>query len=161
MARRVFFSFHYADIFRVKNVRNSWGIRGTRDTQPFFDHAEWEKLKRTNPKGVTAWIDKQLSGSSVTVVLIGSETSKRKWVRYEIRQSIAKGNGLIGIYIDGIRSHQNVLAKRGANPFDSITWTKTGQPISNTYHTYDWVRDNGYHNLQSWIEAAAKQAGRL
>jgi hypothetical protein len=26
--------------------------------------------------------------------------------------------------------------------------------------TYDWVADNGRANLSSWIEAAAKKAGR-
>ena len=95
MARKVFFSFHYADIFRVSVVRNSWRIAPHHESQQFFDKAEWEKLKRTNPSGISRWIDQQLAGSSVTVVLIGQGTAYRKWVKYEIQESISKGNGLI------------------------------------------------------------------
>jgi hypothetical protein len=28
------------------------------------------------------------------------------------------------------------------------------------YKTYDWVNDDGFNNIASWIEAAAKAAGR-
>jgi len=46
MARRVFFSFHYKrDIRRVVQVRNSWVVRGSKETQPFLDRVEWEKIK--------------------------------------------------------------------------------------------------------------------
>ncbi|MGJ7523366.1 TIR domain-containing protein [Variovorax sp. LT1P1] len=41
------------------------------------------------------WIDNQLNGTSVTVVLVGANTHKSKWVKYEIDQSIARGNGLL------------------------------------------------------------------
>jgi hypothetical protein len=28
------------------------------------------------------------------------------------------------------------------------------------YQDYDWVNDNGYANISSWIERAARAAGR-
>ncbi len=39
-----------------------------------------------------------MDGTSVTCVLIGSQTANSRWVKYEIEQSIEKGNGLLGIY---------------------------------------------------------------
>ncbi|WP_132282769.1 TIR domain-containing protein [Natranaerovirga hydrolytica] len=33
------------------------------------------------------WIDEQLKGTFVTVILIGNETADRKYVQYEIKKS--------------------------------------------------------------------------
>ena len=96
MARKVFFSFHYKnDIRRVVQVRNSWKIRPGNDSQPFLDRAEWEQLKRTSDQAVENWIEKQLNGTSVTVVLIGSNTFDRKWVRHEIERSYKLKKGML------------------------------------------------------------------
>jgi len=37
-----------------------------------MDKAEWESIKRTGTQAIEKWIDKQLNGTSVTVVLIKS-----------------------------------------------------------------------------------------
>ena len=84
MARRVFFSFHYDnDINRSMTVRNSWVTQG-KEAAGFIDKAEFEQIKRQGDTAVHNWIDKQLEGTSVTVVLIGSETLKRPFVQYDI-----------------------------------------------------------------------------
>ncbi|MBQ5557445.1 MAG: TIR domain-containing protein [Aeriscardovia sp.] len=41
------------------------------------------------------WVDNQLDGTSVTVVLIGSETLNRPFVQYEICESIQRGNAVV------------------------------------------------------------------
>ena len=90
MARRVFFSFHYQnDIWRVSQIRNSW-LTQSRQTAGFWDAADWESVKRGGENSIKSWIDNQLNGTSVTVVLIGSHTADRKFVKYEIEQSHAK-----------------------------------------------------------------------
>ncbi len=143
MARKVFFSFHYdRDAWRVSNVRNSHVINGYAKT-PFYDKAEWESIKKKGKPAVKAWIDDQMKGTSVTVVLLGLETSKRRWVKYEIEQSIALGKGLIGIDISKIENEVGETDGTGANPLPS------GQPY------YYWNRDNGRKNLGTWIEDAA------
>lgn len=67
----------------------------------FIDHAEFEKLKREGEAAVKRWIDDQLFGTTVTVVLIGSETLNRPFVQYEIKKSIERNNGIIGVQIGG------------------------------------------------------------
>lgn len=153
MARKVFFSFHYADILLVSQIRNSWRIRPGADTQPFYDKAEWEKVKRESPSTIKSWIDTQLKGSSVTVVLVGADTSSRPWVKYEIESSIAQRKGIIFIDLGGMKTTQGYLYRSGSSP---STWTlnRTGQPLSSYYRTYNWVRDNGYQNMETWIENA-------
>ncbi len=98
MARRVFFSFYYErDVWRAGQVRNSW-VTKDRESAGFWDAAAWEEVQRKGPGAVEKWIDDQLTGTSVTVVLIGAETSTRPYVGYEIKQSYTKGNGMLGIY---------------------------------------------------------------
>ncbi len=100
MARRAFFSFHYEkDIFRVSQVRNSGMTKGGYQQSGFIDHADWEQLKRQGDAAIKRWINSQLDGATVTVVLIGSETADRPWVNYEIRRSHELGMGLLGIHI--------------------------------------------------------------
>ena len=95
MARKVFFSFHYErDIWRTNVVRNSGVVEGSA-AAGFYDASLWEEAKKKGDADVKKLIDKGLIGTSVTVVLIGAETSSRKFVDYEIEQSIARGNGLL------------------------------------------------------------------
>lgn len=119
--RRVFFSFHYQnDINRVNVVRKSWVFRPADKSQPaeFFDHSLWESTKRTGPAALKKLIRSGMQNSSVTCVLAGQETWARPWVRYEIVQSITRGNGLLTVHIDGVKCMNNGYAARGRNPLD-------------------------------------------
>ena len=163
MIRRVFFSFHYErDIWRANTVRNSWVTKPDREAAGFVDATVWEKVKKQGDAAIKRWINNQLHGTSVTAVLIGAKTSTRKWVVYEITQSHARGNGLLGVYIHKRKDKDRRTDKKGANPFDLWYTTKDGKKVylSEIYSTYDWVNDEGYKNFGDWIEEAAKNAGK-
>ncbi|WP_198399996.1 TIR domain-containing protein [Bradyrhizobium yuanmingense] len=92
MARYTFFSFHYErDVWRAGQVRNSW-VTKERAAAGFLDSAKWEEVKKKGEDAIHNWIDQQLLGTSVTVVLVGTETSMRKYVDYEITESHKRGN---------------------------------------------------------------------
>ena len=76
MARRVFFSFHYADIWRANVVRNSHIVDGTADAG--FQDALWEEAKKKGDAVIKSMINRQMEGTSVTCVLIGQHTWLRK-----------------------------------------------------------------------------------
>ncbi len=163
MARRVFFSFHYErDIWRANQIRNSWVTKPDRETAGFWDAASWEEVKKKGEEAIKRWIDNQLNGTSVTVVLIGAETNNRKYVDYEIQQSSKIGNGLLAIYIHNIKNQFGMTDTKGQNPFDFWHKTINGRRVyfNQLYLTYDWVNDRGYENLGTWVEKAAKDAGR-
>jgi len=162
MARKVFFSFHYnRDVRRVVQIRNSWVVRPEGDAQPFYDKAEFENAKR-RAGGIERWIEEQLKGTSVTVVLFGAETYEREWVRHEIKRSYELGKGILAIDIHNVKDPQLGTDKQGKNPLDYWIVERGGKklPMSAIYTSYDWIRDGGYMNLPNWIEAAAKAAGR-
>lgn len=146
MARRVFFSFKYKDVSRAMVVRNSWVTQG-REAAGFVDKAEFEKIKKQGDQAIRDWITKQLEGTSVTVVLVGEKTCTSRWVKYEIEQSKKRGNGLLGVDISKIKDLQGNTSERCGR-------------IPDGYAFYLWNNDEGYKNLGSWIEKAAKEAGR-
>jgi hypothetical protein len=158
MARCVFFSFHYQnDIWRVNVVRQSHVVEGCA-AAGFTDGSLWEEAERKGEDAVHALIDRGLGGTTVTAVLIGSDTANRKYVKYEIDKSIERGNGLVGVYIHNIKDRNGDTCLKGENPFDRLTWRSNGQPLSSTYRTYDWVYNDGYKNFGQWVEEAAKAA---
>lgn len=162
MARRVFFSFHYArDVRRIVQVRNSWVVRAKGEAQPFYDAAEFEQAK-IRAGGIEKWIEEQLKGTSVTVILFGAQTYDREWVRHEIKRSHELKKGIIAIDIHRVKDPQLGSDVQGKNPLDYWQTEKNGRKValSSLYRTYDWVNDDGYGKLSTWIEAAAVAAGR-
>ena len=159
MARRTFFSFQYErDVWRAGQVRNSWVTKPDRESAGFWDAAAWEEVEKKGEDAIHRWIDNQLNGTSVTVVLI----SERKYVGYEIRRSHSRGNGMLGIYIHNMKDSNGYTDTKGKNPFDNWSTQQNGRTVllSSIYPTYDWVSDNGGDNIASWIETAARKAGR-
>ena len=146
MARKVFFSFQYEDVHRAMNVRNSNVIAA--DTKVgFIDKADFEEVERRGDAAIKKWINDQLHGTSVTVVLVGTTTDKSKWVQYEIEQSIARGNGILTIDISKI-------ADLNGKTTDCCSLRVPDAPH------YLWNKNNGRENLGKWVEAAAKAAGK-
>jgi len=101
MRRKVFVSYHHdKDQLKANHLRTTYGSNDTlidRSLSDAYDSASNDYILqqiRTH----------HLKDSSVTIVLIGSETYKRKWVDWEIYSSLRpygarKRNGLLGIYL--------------------------------------------------------------
>jgi len=174
MARSVFFSFHWADVWRANRIRNSWVTHEGR-ANSFYDRSIWEEARTKGDAAIKRLIDSGMVGCSVTAVLIGKQTASRKYVRYEIEQSIKRGMGLLGVFMHEMKD-QNKRTDwlRGNNPFDyfnedgsprqpSLTVIELfldKEPLSEAVDTYDWVSDNGYEDFPEWVEDAATMAGR-
>jgi len=150
VARRTFFSFHYAnDIWRASQVRNSNIVKTEVPAESragFVDASLWEETKKEGETAIRRMIDDALKNTSVTCVLIGQSTSTRPWVRYEIKQSFDRGSGLLGVYVHKLKDQSGSSSSKGVDPF-------VAAGISNV-PTYDWVDGNGYLNLAKWVGAA-------
>lgn len=162
MARRVFFSFHYErDIWRANQVRNSW-VTQDREASGFWDASLWEEAKKKGDAAIKKMIDDAMVGTSVTAVLIGAETASRTYCQYEITRSQALGKGMLGVYISNLKDRDGKTDVQGPNPFDQLYVEKDGRRtyFSSLYKTYYWFGDDGYKNFGTWVEDAAKAAGR-
>lgn len=195
--RHTFYSFHYADVMRVNQIRMCDQFKTTdRRTPRVVDRSLWETAKRTNPAALASMIDKGLEGTSTTCVLAGTETWSREWVKYEIARSLQRGKGLLAVSIHNCPCPNNGRSPQGYNPLDQIAlgwdmriyeWVPyvgwrlhervteklTSWPqwlpragfgrlmqLSAGARSYDWVADDGAHNLIHWTDAAAAAAGK-
>ena len=137
MARRVYFSFHYEqDIWRANVVRNHWVTKGYGETG-VLDASLWEEAKTKGDAAVKKLIDQGLNNTSVTCFLIGEHTYSRKWCKYELKESLADKKGILGILLPNQSKH-------------GPKW------ISN----YGKVYKRDHSKFPSWVEQAAKDAGR-
>lgn len=124
MARRTFFSFHYAkDVGRAQVVRNAWVTKADRTDAGFYDSSVFEASKKEGKEALKAFLRDGLKNSSVTCVAVGEETYSRPWVRYEIVRSFQRGNGILAVGIHGIRNFQKEFGKQGPNPLDYVAFT--------------------------------------
>lgn len=148
MARRVFFSFHYQkDIWRVNQIRSIPNITGCA-AAGFQDASLWEEAKKKGDDEIKKLIDKGLENTSVTVVCIGERTAGRKFINYEIEQSIKRGNGIVGIQIHHLKDKDNKIDNAGEIPY---------RLTANGYKVYRYLDHEAFGK---WIEEAARNAGK-
>lgn len=156
MAKKAFYSFHYhPDNWRVSQVRN---IGAVEDNAPASDH-DWEEIKKGGDPAIKRWIDGQMSGRNVAVVLIGQETAGRKWINYEITKAWEDKRGVLGIYIHRLKDRNGATSYQGANPFSglkangndlgSIVQTYN-PPYTDSKDVYNYIAEN----ISKWIDDA-------
>ena len=147
MARRVFFSFHYKYVWKVNQIRNMPSIIGTA-AAGFQDASLWEEAKKKGDKEIKRMIDKGLQNTSVTVVCVTYGTANRKYINYEIDQSLARGNGLVAVQIHHLKDQNGQPGLPGKIP---------EQIEANGFKAYEYTNKE---DLANWIEEAAKLAGK-
>ena len=146
MPRRVFFSFHYEeDALRASQVRQSQQfLKSNEEFTGYIDAADWEAIERAGDATIKRWIQQNLDRTSVTAVLFGAKTATRRWVRYELLESVQRGNGLLAVDIHGLKDPRSGVAAAGKNPLDSIGFTidrakKVVTLLEYDYQKAQWV----------------------
>jgi len=156
--RQVFYSFHYApDCWRASTVRSIGAIEGNR---PAPDN-DWETVVRGGDDAIKKWISDQMEYRSCTVVLVGSQTSNRKWINHEIVKSWNKKMGVVGIYIHGLKNSKGLTSTKGNNPFEYISYGDTGKKLSSLVKCYNPGGNDSkekYEWITKYIGAAVEEA---
>lgn len=147
MERRVFFSFHYKYVWKVNQIRSMPNIIGTA-AAGFQDASLWEEAKNKGDKEIKRMIDKGLQNTSVTVVFVTYGTANRKYINYEIDQSLARGNGLVAVQIHHLKDQNGKTGSPGAIP---------SQIEDNGFEAYEYTNKE---DLARWIKEAARLAGK-
>ena len=147
MARRTFFSFDYSYVWKVNQIRSLVNVIPTA-AAGFQDASLWEGAKKKSDAAIKKMIDTALKNTSVTVVLVTYGTSVRKFINYEIDQSLARGNGLVAVQIHHFKDQGGNTGSAGAIPT---------QIKANGYKAYKYTSPE---KLAEWIEEAATIAGK-
>ena len=142
--RRGFFSFHYADIMKVNNVRNCGEFKisnvdsnSKRSIEGFYDKSLWESKKTAGPDALKQLIRDGVHNTSAICVLAGTSTWERPWVRFEIARGVIENRGLLTVYINSLAHHQErKVHPHGPNPLDYLGIYRS-QEISPKYYIYE------------------------
>lgn len=170
--RQVFYSFHFDnDSWRAGQVRNIGVVEGN---TPVSSN-DWEEVKRKGEDSIRRWINTNMYYRSCVIVLIGSETSSRKWCKYEIERAWKEGKGIVGIHIHNLKNVFGEQDAKGDNPFQLFYIDKTmnyiaerNSPIDNNeinlskickaydppFKTSTFVYDYIKGHINEWVEEA-------
>jgi hypothetical protein len=160
MGESIFASFHYdEDNNRVQQVLNMGAI----EDDSKVTAQKWETVKYKTDTAIEKWIHDQMLRKGAVVVLVGSKTSTRKWVKYEIAKAWDERRPLVGIRIHGLKNLNKLTSTAGANPFAAVS-TKNGDTLDRWVPLYNpsgsdskAVYDTISKNIGSWINSAYKR----
>lgn len=98
--RHIFISYQHKDQMKSKGF-NLLSYAKNVDVD-FVGRHLLDPVKSKDEKYIKSEINKQIKGTSVTVVLIGKDTKESEYQPYEIEQSLAKEapNGILGIRLN-------------------------------------------------------------
>lgn len=157
---KVFFSFHFdGDSWRTQTVRKIGVLEGDEPVEA----TAWETVKKGGDKAIEAWIDRQMKGCDCLIVLVGAETAKRPWVKYEISKAWDDGIPVIGIRVHRLLDSKSQPSTAGDNPFDKIS-LDNGGVLSQYLDLYDPAGATSKDvyakiadNVAGWIKTARRR----
>lgn len=133
MHKKVFFCFDYQDVIdvRVNIVNNQWLTDLTRESKGFFPQELWLKTQKLGDEAIRELLDSEIAMTTVTLVLIGTESYAKKWVRYCIMKSLSMGHRVLGIHINRIAGKDLSVKELGMNPFEflAVKYSETGEIV--------------------------------
>ncbi len=100
MVRRIFISYQHEDQMKAKGFNL---LRWNKHVDvEFVGRHLLDPVDSNNETYIRQKVMEQLTGSSVTVVLIGKKTCDSEWVHWEIEKSLAKEkpNGILAIRLE-------------------------------------------------------------
>ena len=103
-------------------------MQPNREISGYYDASIWESAQKEGKVALKRLINSGLDNTSNTCVLIGSQTYKRPWVRYELLKSFKKGNHIFGVHINSIKSKNQQTKLKGPNPLEyvGVTYSDSG-----------------------------------
>jgi hypothetical protein len=127
--KKVFYSFKYDDdSWRVQQIRNIGVVSNENVVEP----NKWEEIKRKGDSQIKAWINENLRKADVLIVLVGANTYKSDWVKYEIDYAESIGKPIYSIFINNLHDQNQSTSSEGLDPVNSChsffkpsTWSST------------------------------------
>lgn len=142
---RVFVSYHHrGDQGSVDRFRREY----SETAEVFTDSSITRAANSTDVNYLARVCREAITGTSVTIVLVGRQTGGRKFVDWEIMDTLEKGHGLLGILAPGVDSNYAWVPARLE---DNINTGYAG------YYRYP----SSAADLRSMITAAYGASGRL
>ena len=99
--KNVFISHHRKDDKNIEKFRNLLKKRGYQIKNSSIDSSKPNNAN--NEDYVKSILRSKIQWAGTFICLIGTQTSKREWVNWEIKQAAKQGKKIIGVYLDGAK----------------------------------------------------------
>jgi hypothetical protein len=125
--KNVFISFAYEDIDEVNLLRGQ--AKNEKSPLEFNDWSVPEAFDSERATYIKQKISERISQSSLTVAYLSAQTTKSKWVEWEIEESVRKGKTVIGVFKGASPPAKlpNAIKKHGIK---IVPWSKLSDTIS-------------------------------
>jgi hypothetical protein len=137
LKRKVYFAFDFDDLMRTNNVRQAWKIHHphSAEKRSFFDRSIWESRNIKDEKTLKALMQGAIKYSSAICVLVGTDTWRSRWVKYEISRAVVDERGLLAVHINGL----NHIERRAPDPlgYNPLNVMGIFHSVSNRYYLYE------------------------
>jgi antiphage defense system Thoeris ThsB-like protein len=116
--RKVFVSYHHAGDQHYYDAFSKFFC----ETYDVFHDKSLDRAYESDNTDYVRWQIRQndISGSSCTIVLCGAATHQRKYVDWEIKATLDKGHGLIGVWLPTLPLAPNGGTEKPARLQDNI-----------------------------------------
>jgi MTH538 TIR-like domain (DUF1863) len=114
LKRKVYFAFDFNDLMRTNNVRQAWKIHhpDSADNRSFYDRSIWESRNIKNEEALKGLMRGAIKYSSGVCVLVGTDTWRSRWVKYEISRAVVDERGLLAVHINSL----NHIERKAPDP---------------------------------------------
>jgi MTH538 TIR-like domain (DUF1863) len=112
MARRVFVSFQFEDV-RYATLMDAWAANEN-DEFTFYGERLKVAVNSTEATYIRRVLKAKIRRARVLVCLIGADTARSRWVRWEIRTARLLGKGLVGVLLRPHNRHPVPIRNAGA-----------------------------------------------
>jgi len=114
LKRKVYFAFDFDDLMRTNNVRQAWKIHHPSSAlnRSFYDRSIWDSRNIKNDEDLKGLMRGAIKYSSAVCVLVGTDTWRSRWVKYEISRAVVGERGLLAVHINSL----NHIERRAPDP---------------------------------------------
>ena len=134
MSRKIFISHHYQDLPKVNLLRAQ--LANSSDIN--LSYVDEGPLEAISGENIAKSIDKQITGSSMMLVMLGSNWSK--WQEYEVRNAVEKGIPVVGLLAHG--SEIKPLVFESAKlPVVGWNWNELSKILAGEERTLDFKEE--------------------
>lgn len=111
---KIFISYYYDKDSSLKRLLKAWSKNEKFDIE-FEDMSADVSFNTTTDEELKLELTKRIKKSDIVLVLIGSNTYSRKWVKYEIKEAVRLSKPIVAVKQDRSHISPSELKGIGAN----------------------------------------------
>jgi hypothetical protein len=128
--KRVFISYDYESDKHYKNLLLAWDANKQFDFY-ISDYSADVSINSTDATAIKSTISRYINQGTVFLVIVGKNTSKSSWVKWEIKKAIELGKKIVAVKTDRANTTPDELFGVGASWALSFTQDAITKALDN------------------------------